>query len=191
MNSQSYKTTVGAFVLGGLALLVLGIILLGGGRLFSNDLEYVLYFDGSVSGLTTGAPVVFRGVPMGSVTRINLVANARDSNVTIPVYVRIDERSFVRASGSASPSESIQQEIIRRMVQRGLRGRLQLQSLITGQYRVELDFYPATAANFRLAFSRLAQRARPPAPAPRVAKGSINLRPLRAESTPAPVSISR
>jgi len=151
MNSQSYKTTVGAFVLGGLALLVLGIILLGGGRLFSNDLEYVLYFDGSVSGLSTGAPVVFRGVPMGSVTRINLVANARDSNVTIPVYVRIDERSFVRASGSASPSESIQQEIIRRMVQRGLRARLHLQSLITGQYRVELDFYPATPANFRSA----------------------------------------
>lgn len=152
MNSQSYKTTVGAFVLGGLALLVLGIILLGGGRLFSNDLEYVLYFDGSVSGLTTGAPVVFRGVPMGSVTRINLVANARDSNVTIPVYVRIDERSFVRASGAASaPSESFQQEIVRRMVQRGLRARLQLQSLITGQYRVELDFYPATSANFRSA----------------------------------------
>lgn len=151
MNSQSYKTTVGAFVLGGLALLVLGIILLGGGRLFSNDLEYVLYFDGSVSGLTTGAPVVFRGVPMGSVTRINLVANARDSNVTIPVYVRIDERSFVRASGSTSPSESMQQEIVRRMVQRGLRARLQLQSLITGQYRIELDFYPATPANFRSA----------------------------------------
>lgn len=137
-------------MLGGLGLLVMGIILLGGGRLFSNDLEYVLYFDGSVSGLSTGAPVVFRGVPMGSVTRINLVANARDSNVTIPVYVRIDERSFVRASRSASPSESIQQEIIRRMVQRGLRARLQLQSLITGQYRVELDFIPP-AANFRSA----------------------------------------
>lgn len=151
MNSQTYKTTVGAFVLGGLALLVLGIMLLGGGRLFSNDLEYVLYFDGSVSGLSTGAPVVFRGVPMGSVTRINLVANARDSNVTIPVYVRIDEHSFVRASGVASPSESFQQEIIRRMVQRGLRARLQLQSLITGQYRVELDFYPSTPANFRSA----------------------------------------
>ena len=150
MNSQSYKTTVGAFVLGGLALLVLGIMLLGGGRLFSNDLEYVMYFDGSVSGLSTGAPVVFRGVPMGRVTRINLVAN-RDSNVTIPVYIRIDERSFVRASGAAAPSESFQQEIIRRMVQRGLRGRLQLQSLITGQYRVELDFYPSTAANFRSA----------------------------------------
>ena len=149
MNSQSYKTTVGAFVLGGLGLLVMGIILLGGGRLFSNDLEYVLYFDGSVSGLTTGAPVVFRGVPMGSVTRINLVANARDSNVTIPVYVRIDERSFVRASGSTSPSESIQQEIIRRMVQRGLRAQLQTPSLLTGKAIVALDIFPDTPGYVR------------------------------------------
>lgn len=149
MTSQSYKTSVGAFVLGGLGLLVLGIILLGGGRLYSNDLEYVMYFDGSVSGLTTGAPVVFRGVPMGSVTRINLVANSRDSNVTIPVYVRIDENSFVRGGGAYAPSEAFQQEIIRRMVQRGLRARLQIRSLITGQNRIELDFYPATPANFR------------------------------------------
>ena len=118
MSSQKYKTTVSAFVLGGLALLALGFIVLGGGRLFSNDMQYVLYFDGSVSGLSTGAPVVFRGVPMGSVTRINLVANTRDSNVTIPVYIRIDEQSFVRARGSAPISESVREEIVRRMVQR-------------------------------------------------------------------------
>lgn len=149
MSSQKYKTTVGAFVLGGLALLALGFIVLGGGRLFSNDMQYVLYFDGSVSGLSTGAPVVFRGVPMGSVTRINLVANTRDSNVTIPVYIRIDEQSFVRARGSAPISESVREEIVRRMVQRGLRARLQLQSLITGQYRIELDFFPGTPAVFR------------------------------------------
>ena len=148
MTSQAYKTTVGAFVLGGIALFALGVILLGGGRLFSSDVEYVLYFDGSVSGLSIGAPVVFRGVPMGSVTQISLVANSRDSNVTIPVLIRIDEKSFVRSSGTGV-SESFQQEIIRRMVQRGLRARLQLQSLITGQYRVELDFYPDTPANFR------------------------------------------
>ncbi len=148
MTPQLYKTTVGAFVVGGIVLFTLGIILLGGGRLFSNDVEYVLYFDGSVSGLSIGAPVVFRGVPMGSVTQISLVANARDSNVTIPVTIRIDERSFIRSSGRVL-SESAQQEIIRRMVERGLRARLQLQSLITGQYRVELDFFPDTPMNFR------------------------------------------
>ena len=148
MTPQLYKTTVGAFVVGGIVLFTLGIILLGGGRLFSNDVEYVLYFDGSVSGLSIGAPVVFRGVPMGSVTQISLVANARDSNVTIPVTIRIDERSFIRSSGRVL-SESAQQEIIRRMVERGLRARLQLQSLITGQYRVKLDFFPDTPMNFR------------------------------------------
>ena len=70
MAKQSFKTAVGAFVIGGLTLLLAGIILLGGGRMFSDDIEYVLYFDGSVSGLSIGAPVVFRGVPMGQVTRI-------------------------------------------------------------------------------------------------------------------------
>lgn len=151
MMEKKYKTAVGAFALGGIALLALGVALLGSGRLFSNALEYVLYFDGSVSGLSTGAPVVFRGVPMGSVSRISLVANSRDSNVTIPVYIRIDDRSFVKSGGYTDLSEEQQREIIQRMIQRGLRARLQLQSLITGQYRVELDFYAGSPANFRSA----------------------------------------
>ncbi len=148
MTASAQKTMVGAFVLGGVALFTLGIILLGGGRLFNNSLEYVLYFDGSVSGLSIGAPVVFRGVPMGNVTQISLVANARDSNVTIPVTIRIDDKSFIR-SGGGSLSETAQAEIIHRMVERGLRARLQLGSLITGQYKVELDFFPNTPINFR------------------------------------------
>lgn len=149
MTAQHYKTTVGAFLLGGLLLLLLGVIALGGGRWFANDREYVLYFDGSVSGLATGAPVVFRGVPMGSVTRINMVADPRESNVTIPVYVRIDEKSFVRAGGRRRQNQLNEQTILRRMIQHGLRARLQIQSLITGQYRVELDLFPNAPAHFR------------------------------------------
>lgn len=148
MSPKLYKTTVGAFVICAIVLFTAGIILLGGGKLFTESLKYVLYFDGSVSGLAVGAPVVFRGVPMGSVTQISLVANARDSNVTIPVTIQIDDQSFIRANGE-SLSESVQSEIIRRMVERGLRARLQLGSLITGQYRVELDFFPNTPMNFR------------------------------------------
>ncbi len=148
MTAKLYKTMVGAFVVGGIALFTVALVLLGGGKLFSNAVEYVLYFDGSVSGLSIGAPVVFRGVPMGSVTQISLVANSRDSNVTIPVTIRIDEKSFIRANGQTL-SEEAQQEIIRRMVERGLRARLQMSSLITGQYRVELDFFPNTPMNFR------------------------------------------
>lgn len=163
MAKQSFKTAAGAFVIGGLALLVAGIILLGGGRLFSDDIEYVLYFDGSVSGLNIGAPVVFRGVPMGQVTRISLEANPRDASVTIPVYIRLDENSIVRAGVTGELTDNFRQEILRRLIQRGLRARLQLQSLITGQYRVELDFLPNTPANFR---SPMPDREIPTLPSP-------------------------
>lgn len=163
MAKQSFKTAVGAFVIGGLALLVAGIILLGGGRMFSDDIEYVLYFDGSVSGLNIGAPVVFRGVPMGQVTRISLEANPRDASVTIPVYIRLDENSIVRAGVTGELTDNFRQEILRRLIQRGLRARLQLQSLITGQYRVELDFLPNTPANFR---SPMPDREIPTLPSP-------------------------
>ena len=61
MTAKLYKTMVGAFVVGGIALFTVALVLLGGGKLFSNAVEYVLYFDGSVSGLSIGAPVVFRG----------------------------------------------------------------------------------------------------------------------------------
>ena len=115
MAKQSFKTAVGAFVIGGLALLVAGIILLGGGRMFSDDIEYVLYFDGSVSGLNIGAPVVFRGVPMGQVTRISLEANPRDASVTIPVYIRLDENSIVRAGVTGELTDNFRQEILRRL----------------------------------------------------------------------------
>lgn len=148
MSSKAYKTLVGFFVLGGVALFTAGMILLGSGNFFTHTLSYTLYFDGSVSGLSIGAPVVFRGVPMGSVTKISLVANARDSNVTIPVTINIDDKSFIRTNGQ-SLSEDAQAEIIRRMVERGLRARLQIGSLITGQYKVELDFFPNTPMNFR------------------------------------------
>lgn len=148
MTQKAYKTLVGAFVIGGIALFTAGIILLGGSRLFTDSLEYTLYFDGSVSGLSIGAPVVFRGVPMGNVTQISLVANAKDSNITIPVTIHIEEKSFIRSSGGAL-SEYAQAEIIRRMVEKGLRARLQLGSLITGQYRIELDFFPNTPMVFK------------------------------------------
>ena len=149
MSQSRSKVAVGSFVLGALALLVLGIALLGGGNLLSDDLEYRLYFDGSVSGLSVGAPVVFRGVPLGSVTHISLEANPRDGSVTIPVHIRINERAI----GTPRPREHFTDEeriaVLGKLVQRGLRARLQLQSLITGQYRVELDFYPNAPAKYR------------------------------------------
>lgn len=147
MREGSDKFRVGAFVLGGIILLAAGLAVLGGLRLFSRNIDYVLYFDGSVSGLTIGAPVVFRGVPLGRVTKISLVVTPREQDVAIPVYIRIDENS-IEGLGGGPLTADMREEIVRRMVQRGLRARLQLQSLITGQYRVELDFFPGSPARY-------------------------------------------
>lgn len=148
MSTYANSVRVGTFVLGGCALLILGIIFLGGVKLFTDDVDYVLYFDGSVSGLSVGAPVVLRGVALGHVVRIHLVANIRDENITIPVYINIDERAIQRVGTSGSVTDDMREDMMRRLIRRGLRARLQLQSIITGQYRIELDFFPDTPIRY-------------------------------------------
>ena len=143
----NYKKTIGFFTIGGIILFLLGVFFLGGQKIFSSSSEYVLFFEGSVSGLSIGAPVMFRGVPLGNVTRISLVFDPRSSRVTIPVYIHIDENSIVRKSGLEIPD--IQQaEIIRHMVQNGLSARLQIQSLVTGKYLIQLDYHKKSDLKF-------------------------------------------
>ena len=147
MASRTQKTAVGAFVIGGLLLFAVGIVALGGGSMLSSATEYVLYFDGSVSGLQIGSPVVFRGVPLGSVTRIALEGRPGEAGPTIPVYVQLRDGAIEWAGGT--PNAELQRETFRRMIQSGLRARLQMQSLVTGQFRIELDFAPGTEAVYR------------------------------------------
>ncbi len=149
MSKKSSKARIGGFILGGLAFLIVCIITLGGRDIFSDSVEYVLYFDGSVSGLSLGAPVVFRGVPLGKVTQIVLVANTKDEEITIPVHIAIAANSIVLDKDSrAEASESTRTQLMQRMIQRGLRARLHMRSLVTGQYSVELDFFPETPARY-------------------------------------------
>ncbi len=151
MSKKSSKATIGAFVLGSIAFLVICIMSLGGKNFFSDDIEYVMYFEGSVHGLSLGAPVVFRGVPLGKVTQILLVANARDEVITIPVHVSLHGDSIAFDSVDGVSSQASRKVLVQRMIQRGLRARLHMRSLVTGQYDVELDFFPETPARYHSA----------------------------------------
>ena len=70
METRAGYITVGVFAivlfLGGLAL----AIWFGGVRLNQETRPFQIYFDGSVTGLSVGSPVRYRGVPVGSVSRI-------------------------------------------------------------------------------------------------------------------------
>lgn len=144
------QTIVGLFTLGAAVLFLAGIFFLGGRDLFQKDTEYVVYFDGSVGGLTVGSSVVLRGVPLGKVTRISLVASPKDSTVTIPVHFNIDCKSLLRANGQ-EVTEEMEHRMMRRMVDLGLRARLEVKSIITGQLNIELDFQPEVPAEYHSA----------------------------------------
>ena len=71
------KTVIGIFVVGALVLLMIAIVVFGSGELFKRTNKFILYFDGSVKGLSIGAPVTFRGVNIGTVKDISLIYDSK------------------------------------------------------------------------------------------------------------------
>ena len=145
MRKHANPTLIGIFVAGAVGLIVAGILIISGGKLLLTDkTSYVLYFKGSVKGLNIGSPVSFRGVNIGTVTDIQLVVNEEESAVRIPVIVEIDNTKFIRPQ--AGESLFGDDDRIDELVEAGLRAQLQLQSLLTGQLFIQIDFLPETAA---------------------------------------------
>lgn len=146
MNKKVSPTVIGLFVVGALALLVIAVVAFGSGQLFKHTKEFVLYFDGSVNGLRIAAPVKFKGVEIGAVKNILLQLN-KDMEVNkIPVIIEIDLKKMTSRGSSSAVAEE-QQVFQRAIADRGLRGQLQTESLVTGVLYVALDFFPGTPIN--------------------------------------------
>lgn len=140
MSKQASETLIGAFVLGALGLVVAGVVVFGSGELFRKVNKDVMFFEGSVKGLQIGAPIVFRGVQIGHVTDIVLRVNAKDLTAFVPVYAEIYPQRIVPIEEKLSYDE----QYLQALIEKGLRAQLQLQSFVTGQLIVNLDFYPNT-----------------------------------------------
>ena len=130
---------VGTFVLVALALIVAGVMALGGRGLFSKQLKAVVYFDGNVRGLYVGAPVTFRGVKMGDVESIGIEVEPTSLAARIPVGLSLGTGTL-RMGGPDGQRMSNVPDLVRR----GLRAKLILQSVVTGQTAIDLDFKPNT-----------------------------------------------
>lgn len=139
MNAAPNPVKVGAFVLAGLALAVAVVLALGAGRLFSHRVPFVLYFADSVHGLTVGSAVKFKGVPIGTVTRIQLALREEAGPQYIPVHVEVDQELILSAAGE--PVNIRDRAFVKRQVDKGLRASLELESFITGRLYVQFDYY--------------------------------------------------
>ena len=146
MSRKANPTLIGAFVLGALTLAVVTTLLLTGGNWFGERRQHVMYFEGAAQGLQVGAPVVFLGVKVGTVTQIQLGLDPQSHRFLVPVTIEL-EPQVVRTRGG-EPIDLRDRATVRQLVERGLRARLRMQSLLTGQLYVDLDFHPDKPAIF-------------------------------------------
>ena len=151
MSKPASPRLIGAFVLGAIALIIAGIVVLGGGKLFQRRTPVVMFFQGSVTGLSVGSPVNFRGVRVGQVTNVYIRYQPDGTpNMEIPVLADLTGNN-VQVVGSRAERKEIRHasaEQVRLLVNQGLRAQLALPSLVTGQATISLDFYPGTPADF-------------------------------------------
>jgi len=146
MSRKANPTLIGTFVLGALILAIIAILLLAGDEWFQDRQQYVMYFDEAGQGLQVGAPVVFLGVRVGTVKHIEIGLEKEHQRFTVQVTIELDLQMINTSSGEPiAPQDRL---TISQLVERGLRARLKMQSLLTGQLYVDLGFYPGKPAHF-------------------------------------------
>lgn len=139
MTKKKNTAMIGGFVVGAVTLAIAGILLFGSGRFFKDELNYALFFEGSVKGMNPGAPVLFRGVKIGSVSDIQILPDPEEKDIRVAVIIQIEPD---RITHLGKESEEDHRRKIRDLVDLGLRAQKNLQSFVTGQLLVQFDFYP-------------------------------------------------
>lgn len=137
MSERTSSVLVGAFIVGAMVILVAAGLFFAGSGFGGKRSKFVMVFDGSLRGLTIGAPLALRGVTIGQVTDIDLLLDASLGEVTMAVVAEVDETSM-QLNGSAVEA------ITTDLVTQGLRAQLNTQSLLTGLLYVQLEFHPET-----------------------------------------------
>ncbi|MES1932579.1 hypothetical protein T35B1_08211 [Salinisphaera shabanensis T35B1] len=144
MASNRSYTVIGLFMLGAIVLTVIGILALGGNKIFSNSRQAIIFFDQSVLGLTNGSKVLFRGVQVGTVKNVQLRLDPNVGKARIGVTIEMAGNNTVMMNGAPTSGQLSTEEL----VQRGLRAQLVVWSYVTSQLAVNLDFQPDTEPQF-------------------------------------------
>jgi paraquat-inducible protein B len=123
-------------------------------RLFQNRTEaiapdpgridrYVVYFSESVRGLAPGAPVEFRGIPLGVVRDIAVEFDFESQRFRIPVAIDLyPDKLASRAIPGVKQQQIGRREALDALIAKGFRAQLRTGNLVTGQLYVALDLFP-------------------------------------------------
>ena len=144
MKKEPNKKAIGLFLVIGFTLF-LGLI---GQSVFhkiyadTKDVV-VMYFNESSQGLSEGSPIVFQGVEVGKVSRVQLVTDKNNLKFNVAVYARL-KHIDIMSEGSIWDKFWKKDNLLGILVANGLRARLATQSYLTGQLMIELVMLPDT-----------------------------------------------
>jgi phospholipid/cholesterol/gamma-HCH transport system substrate-binding protein len=134
MSAQANYFKIGLFVVAASVIGVVSIIVLGAGSFFHKKVLVETYFLESVQGLEEGAPLKFRGVRVGKISKITLVGRAYPTEhqyVLIRATLFPDIFRFMYTPANRAD--------LKKEVKKGLRIRLSFQGL-TGAAHLEMDY---------------------------------------------------
>lgn len=155
MSKKANPKAIGSFVLVALSLAILAVAMFGSASSFSKREPFILYFNDSLNGLETGAPVKFKGVTIGKVKKIMISISEDGMETRMPVVIEIDHELVKNNLGKELRwSES---GILRRQIENGLRAKLELDNLLTGRLYVGLNFHPGAPSPSTLQSSQAYQ----------------------------------
>lgn len=138
VKTKVSPTIVGLFVLGALVLVIIALLSFGGVHFFQKPQRFVVYFDESIHGLELGSPVKLRGVRVGRVVSLNVRYNNANQSV-VAVVCELSRNVILNESGELL--EVSDRAELQKLIDRGLRARLDIQGLATGLLFVQLDFF--------------------------------------------------
>jgi len=104
-----------------------------------------LIFKDSVRGLAPGAPVEFRGIPVGEVVAVSAQIDAKTFEFSAPVTITLDAtRLGVKIVDLAPGADlmSIRKEMLETLIAHGVRAQLRTGNLLTGALYVAFDIFP-------------------------------------------------
>jgi uncharacterized protein (UPF0147 family) len=143
MSAKPHYFRIGMFVILATLLIVVAVVIFGAGLLAQNKRYFESYFDESITGLSVGSLVEFRGVRIGQVEKIGFVGSAYElgrDNGRISEY-----EPYVRVVCSVTRGnlpelvEDETNEVLEQMIRRGLRVRV-TSNILTGEAYLEVNY---------------------------------------------------
>ena len=144
MDAKPHYFRIGMFVLLAVVLITMAVVIFGAGLLTQDQLLFESYFAESITGLSVGSPLEFRGVRIGQVAHIGFVGNidavSDDEGVVsrYAPYVRVV--TAVPQSKLPDFATDKVEEVLQELTERGLRVRV-MSNILTGQAYLEMNYF--------------------------------------------------